>query len=102
MRSSIRIMAVIAIFFVLIFASGCFLTITQNLKDGSKLLVSAYDSLSKDYDVLVKSIDTCILEPTEGNIKKYKKFEKKFKGGFEAVGIAIKAEDDVIQSLKTK
>jgi len=101
-KSMLRTVAILSMLLILTSLCGCFLTITQNLKDGSTLLVSAYDSLTEDYEELNKTFEIYIAEPTEETLKKFKEAEKKFKEGFDAVGIAVKAEDEVIQSLKTK
>ena len=102
MKSMLKMVAILLFIILAISMSGCFLTITQNLKDGSTLLVSSYDSLTEDYDKLKSTVDNYVAEPTEDSLKKYKDTEKIFREGFDAVGIAIKAEDEVIQSLKSK
>jgi len=101
-KSLVKMLAILLFVFVVLSLSGCFLTITQNLKDGSTLLVSAYDSLDEDYAELEAAFEACIVDVSEENIKKFKELEKKFHEGFDAVGTAIKAEDEVIQSLKSK
>lgn len=102
MKSGLRTVAVLTMALLMLSVCGCFLTVTQNLKNGSTMLKSSYKSLGKDYDELIKSAETYIAEPIEDNLKKFIDTEKMFNEGFQAVGIAIDAMDESIQALKTK
>lgn len=94
--------AVLVFLLIVISVSGCFLTVTQNLKNGSAMLKSSYQSLNNDYEELVAAAELVVKDNTEENIKNYRIMSLKFDDGFDAVGLAIAAMDDAIQALRTE
>ena len=78
--------------------NGCY-TPSQNLMEGSSLLVKAFDTSEKEYRDVREKFTLYMEKKDEESLNNYFEVEGKFFRGFKSIGIAIKAENELIQIL---
>jgi len=93
-----RLKLIFLLLVFLCFNSGCF-TPTQCLVEGSSLLVKAWETSNNEYIDMRVKFSNFIEKRDDVALEEFYKAERKFREGFMAIGIAIKSENELIQSL---
>ncbi len=91
MKMKIAVLAMVMVFLI-----GCTPVITQPMQEGSKLLVSAYDGLEKDYETMNLKLADFLKYATPDSGNEYKAAKDIFETGFKALKVALVALNDAI------